>query len=192
MKCFIDMDGIVADLHGPLLRRLGRVWPSDAYGEDAWDLTRVLRLSPAEVWGPLDYHFWRHLPRTAEADEIVSVAAKAFGADNLCFLSSPLHDGGCSEAKIDWAHEHYPGIPVLLSCRSHTGVIPKHFVAHGDAVLIDDHTPNVDAFMEHGGEGFVFPRPWNKWHRHERHGVHQLGAWAELVQLGRMEVRGML
>lgn len=190
MRCFLDLDGVLVDMINPLLRRLGKAWP-EVWGEDAWDISLTLGMNPRDVWGSLDYGFWRSLPKTPEADGIIRICGDAFGRDSLCFLSSPIPTGRCAEAKIDWVQEHYPDIPLLLSCRSGTGTMPKHFVSHEDAVLIDDHTPNVMEFLRHGGDGFVFPRRWNLYHKFEREGVMQLEAWARLVQAGhRFEFSG--
>ena len=42
--------------------------------------------------------------------------------------------------------------------------IRKHFCARPDALLIDDSDHNVEAFLAHGGQAILVPRPWNPLH----------------------------
>jgi hypothetical protein len=171
-KIFLDLDGVIADfttgycgVHGiPNPFTLDPTFR----GDEAWDVIAQTGMSPADFWRPMGRDFWGSLQKTEEADEIVQIIDGTVGMDNTCFLTTPCLTEGCVEGKRDWVNEHYPGIPILFSSAgkgSHVG--PKEFCASAGAILIDDHTPNVRKWVDAGGTGFLFPRPWNDLHPYE-------------------------
>lgn len=178
MHVFIDLDGIVADFVRGLMARYKKPWPYDTVrGEKAWDISQLWGMTWEDLERGLDRSFWSNLPKTAEADDVMSLASNLCGRQNLCFLSSPVRTLGCADGKRLWVEEHYPGVPLLLSCAAQGAAVPKHFLAHERAILIDDHSPNVDAFDLHGGEAFLFPRPWNRRHPQEPVALQQLAGF---------------
>lgn len=165
-RVLLDMDGIVADFVSGAFNLWGErlninLW-AQAKGDDSWDMLKFFDGSVNEFWAPMNYSFWRNLPKHDDADEIVEIAERYVGRDKLCFLTSPCRTIGCMDGKVDWAAEHYPGIPVLLSRSVRGGDPPKKFVASPDSILIDDHSKNIDQWTEFGGAGFLYPRAWNR------------------------------
>lgn len=171
-KIFLDLDGVIADfttgycgLHGlpnPFLTN------PTFRGDKAWDVIAQTGLSVEEFWSPMGRDFWGSLPKTEEADDIIDAIDRTIGLDNTCFLTTPCLTEGCVEGKRDWVNENYPGMPILFSSTGKgTHVGPKEFCAAPNAILIDDHTPNIRNWVNAGGIGFLYPRPWNDLHPYE-------------------------
>ncbi len=153
MKAFLDIDGVLADFVAGALRAHGR--PPDTV-VDCWDFDKKLGIEPGAFWGAFGEEFWAGLDKTAEADEIASLACRVFGDRNVCLLSSPCRTPGCLEGKRRWVDRHFPAFSrrlLLGAC--------KEFCAGPGRVLIDDSDANVRAFRDAGGEVLLVPRPWN-------------------------------
>jgi len=154
-KCFIDLDGVLADLHRATCERFD-ITLVGVPRPVSWNwIYERTGLAEAELWDSLDTEFWANLPLTPEAGEILELAEARFS--QVCLLSNPMNKPQAIVGKIRWIERHFPHLPHLLgSC--------KHFCASDGAVLIDDHDDNVEAFCEAGGMGILLPRPWNKLH----------------------------
>lgn len=165
-KCFLDLDGVLADFTGGAAKHFGVPDPYNqsgtVRGPEAWDTPGLMGIEPDGFWSSLDYDFWRHLDKHAEADGILAELRRQFRRDEICFLSAAgTRHPGCLEAKRDWCDEHFPGIPLLLAVAVPGGEPPKNFCASRDALLIDDSDANVNAFRDAGGKAWLVPRPWN-------------------------------
>lgn len=170
-KAFVDLDGVIADFVGGALKLHGAEnpyrKPGSPKGNATWDLVTKIGMSPAEFWAPMGYDFWRNLPKTAEADDIMGFLLTRFDRNGICFLTSPCNTNGCMDAKRDWVFEHYPGVPILFSQSSRGGYPPKWFLAGLDSILIDDHGDNIKLWTQSSGHGLLVPRPWNDRHAEE-------------------------
>lgn len=172
IKVFLDLDGIIADFTAGYceLHKVENPFAADRTfrGDEAWDVIKQTGLTPEEFWAPMGRDFWAGLPKTEEADEIIEELDVRVGLENVCFLSTPCMTEGCEAGKRDWIRQHYPGIPALFSVTAKGAPVgPKEFCAAPNAILIDDHTPNIQKWTEAGGIGFLFPRPWNQLHAWE-------------------------
>lgn len=158
MKCFLDMDGVIADFVGAAckLHNLANPYPQH---NGIWDFVEAMNLHPKTFWGPMGREFWANIEPTVEKDMIISMLEHKFGAQNICLLTSPCATDGCIDGKMDWIRKHMPDYKrrVLFGAA-------KEFVAHHNAVLVDDAEHNVGPFNELGGKGILLARPWNKRH----------------------------
>lgn len=181
-QALVDLDGVVADFVSGALELHGDRFRRSTYeslrGEEAWNIQGHFDGPPEEFWGAMGYGFWRNLPKCDDADDIVQTVIDYLGVENVCFLTSPIRTPGCYEGKRDWAHEHYPDIPLLFSTSAKNNVEgqlpPKQFVADCHKILIDDHTDNVRRWTERDGIGFLIPRRWNAKHDDIRPGLERL------------------
>lgn len=149
----LDLDGVLADCVGAM----AVVHDKDPSLVTKWGIEECWNISSEELWSPLDYNFWSNLPLTREAHQVVGYCSRAVGAENICILTSPSRNDGCMDGKRDWVKNNFPYFSKRLligSC--------KYFCASPQSLLIDDSEKNVDLFIEHGGQAFLFPRPWNK------------------------------
>lgn len=161
MKCFIDMDGVLADFVGAACRAHNRPWPyDDPKNLGTFEIEPAWGITPREFWKPIDalgMGFWEGLEKTEESDRIVKLAIALYGITNVCVLTSPSEDPGCVPGKRAWLKKHYPelGKNVLFGSA-------KHFVSGKDRLLIDDRDKNIEDFEAYGGTGILVPRPWNR------------------------------
>ncbi len=154
---FIDMDGVLADcqaglstLHGfddPYLRE-------ESLGE--WELSRLLDMTPAEIWEPCGREFWASLPTIDGYLELLHACELMVGQESVCLLTSPTLSPECSAGKVEWIYRHLPNY------RRQFLIGPqKHHCAKFGSLLIDDADHNVDKFRDHGGDAILVPQPWN-------------------------------
>jgi len=166
MKILLDLDGVMADLTGGLMRVHNKPWPfgPENRGPDAWYLTNTWEMSADEMWEPCGFDFWAGLQKTLEADQLYQTLCRHFGQENICFLTSPVSTAGCVEGKREWCARHYPATPILFSASStarFTPGGPKEFLAGPERYLIDDNQDNCKRFEGAGGRAFLWPAWWN-------------------------------
>jgi 5'(3')-deoxyribonucleotidase len=164
-KCFLDMDGVIADFMGSLCRAHGRLNPyADAKALGCWDTEKLWGITEFEFWRPIVDHsleFWETIEKTPEADELVKLACLEFGTENVAILTAPSKDHGSVPGKRNWIERHYPCFSKRMIF---TTAKAKCFVAGPGKFLLDDKDSNVDEFDDHGGVGILVPRPWNAEH----------------------------
>ena len=162
MKCFIDLDGVLANFSLAASLAHGRPFPYDKkenLGE--YRIEKIWNKSTEEFWEPLNgADFWASIPIMTDAREIVTICEERFREINCCILTSPSLDPESPTGKLRWINEHFPEYNrrVLIGAC-------KEFCAHRGAILIDDSLVNVAKFCASGGRGGVtLPRPWNEYH----------------------------
>lgn len=169
-KCFLDMDGVIADFVGAACRAHNRPNPyrpclPKAQGE--FDMAAVWGITHRDFWKPVvakSLQFWTDLEKTPEADAIVEFVCEWFGAENVAILTAPSSDSGSIPGKRAWIARHYPQFSrrVIFSAAE-----TKSFLSAPGKVLIDDRNENVGMFHNGGGAGVLVPRPWNTRHWQE-------------------------
>lgn len=163
-KCFLDMDGVLADLHLGIITHL-RI-PETVIAELAkplaWDWVEAIAGGAhAGVWKELPESFWASLPWTPEGRRILELAEARFG-ERVYILTNPSESAAAVAGKYRWIREH---VPHLLP-RTYFGA-DKGGLAGDGKLLVDDGEHNIRDFEEHGGHGILVPRMWNRLHRHE-------------------------
>ena len=159
-KVFVDMDGVIADFVGGVIAAHKRSVYDDPAHYGKFDIEKIWGIKVEEFWEPLDsYEFWRGLAKTPEADRIVYIVTKKFGAENVAILTAPSESRFCVPGKRDWIAEHYPVFKNRMIFGS-----AKEFLAGPDRVLIDDRDKNAEVFEAAGGVSVLVPRLWNKRH----------------------------
>ena len=160
MKCLLDLDGVLVDLHrgiyelhnipNPYLRpeNLG-----------VYSLEKTTSIPASKLFGPMGEDFWANLRPTDECVNILRMLEDKFGGQNIYLLTAPIDTHGCLEGKRRWIERNLP----YYKRRFLIGP-PKEACAGPDSVLIDDSDNNVKAFHKKGGKTILLPRPWNAWH----------------------------
>lgn len=162
-QCLLDMDGVIADFMGQLCKYHNRPSPYlDAANYGVWDTETLWGITVKEFWAPIkedSEHFWKTIPKTPEADEIVRLATQYFGEENIAILTAPSDDEGAVPGKRKWMKKHFPQFEKRMIFGS-----AKEFLAAPYRTLIDDRDKNVEAFRKAGGKAILLPRLWNSEH----------------------------
>lgn len=144
---FIDMDGVVADF------LIGASTYLNSPAEDTDQADRDGQW-PESSWGCLRDapNFFRHLPKMAKADAMMSLAAR-FRDElgwNLRMLTAIPHKNDMPDVfqdKFDWMHEYYPGVRVNFGPYS----ADKWQQCHPADILVDDRMENCEQWRSAGG-----------------------------------------
>lgn len=176
--CFLDVDGVVADLCGALAVRFKRpvsTWPRGDY-----DLSRILGFeSHGALWNDLGHEFWAMLPLTPWARDLVSLVDAEFGCHRVVFVTvSELLDPGCASGKAVWLREHFPGRAWFIGPN-------KAVLARPGALLIDDADVNVAAWQDRDGPAILLPARWNARHKGEGDPLASVDADMRLWRMAR-------
>jgi len=152
MTIYVDMDGVLVDLVGKLVKEFKQVihWEPGKYS-----LTDVFAITVSQ-WENLSIDWWASLDKTIEADQIVNIV-QSYGKLRIATApSSQL----CIKGKFDWLRKHYP----FIKEENIFFVDSKWQLADPNTILIDDHTETVERFEKAGGKAFLYPRHWNASH----------------------------
>lgn len=148
-QIFLDMDGVIVDLHHAVAERLGLA-----------DMTAFnrgeLAMSDHEIWSGTDAEWWASLPWMNDGQAILKVCENAVGAENVIVCSKPANWPGSAEGKLQW-------IASLMPTYARRFVLTpnKAWCANGRTLLIDDNADNILGFAQAGGAALLCPRPWN-------------------------------
>lgn len=157
----LDMDGVLCDFMGRLLRLFGRdveqtlaQWPLNEYSPEV-----VLGITRAAMWDRLDEigeAFWANLDPYPWFEELVRWA---FAQAEVTVCTCPSNRPPVAFGKILWLQRHLGSDFDLYQIGTH-----KHVMARRGTVLIDDSDENCRQFFAAGGHAIVFPRRWNSQH----------------------------
>lgn len=157
MKCFIDVDGVLANFTEGVCKLFGKeesFWPTGQ-----WDFP-VEFGGEDRVYELIDHcspQFWAELNLMPHAKAIVNLLEGKYGQENCCFLTSPPKSNpSAATGKQEWINNHFTRYrrQVLIGAA-------KEFCAHENAILIDDYLPNCQKFQRHGGKAILVPSRFN-------------------------------
>ena len=182
MICFLDMDGVIVEYARSACAAHGIPYAYDApINLGNYWMDEITSISFDDWQKPLDYDFWRNLPKTPEADDIVKAVTEGF--NEYYILTAPSADPDCWKAKKEWIDEHYPMFSRNIIMTKH-----KHLLAGPTRVLIDDYDGNIQSFHDCGGKTITVPRPWNRRHTVSARFIHdEIRDFAERQKLSFIE-----
>lgn len=155
---YLDMDGVVASFDVAWCRWFGYEFqPSNN-----WTFYERYGLTAKKFYSDLDKlpkQFWSSLPLEQDADLLFNWALRQNA--EVKFLTHAVTDGSC-EGKKEWVARHYPETPVI--CVSEA--MQKIELANERTLLIDDKVETVEAFIEAGGNGRVWEKPYNRFRKY--------------------------
>ncbi len=148
-QIFLDMDGVIVDLHQPVAQKLGLT-----------DMTVFNRgelpLPDSDIWAGTDAEWWANLPWMHDGKKIVEVCEDFVGASNVIICSKPAKWRGSAEGKLVWLEKFLPDY-----ARRFILTPNKSWCASPRSLLIDDSESMIDEFRESAGAALLCPRPWN-------------------------------
>lgn len=176
----IDLDGVLVDLHTPLIELFGD--DPATYTEAQLAEVGEWGIGIPEVEGKFEKgHFWdkvraegaswwAHLPKTAWCDELWNAALET-GA-NVVVLSTPAYYPECAAGKWEWCIRNLAakggiaaiGDGALDESVKLPGILigsPKYACAKAGSWLIDDRASYSKRWEREGGTIVSLRRPWN-------------------------------
>lgn len=157
MGILLDMDGVVADYVSAIHDHHGKInIYNDPINLGVYSHLLPFNMTWEEYNKGLDYDFWFSLDKTPEADQIVELA-RSYDQE-IMFITHPIGEFGCYEGKLDWAHKHFPGIPVYFAPDGRSSLAKSNYI------LIDDSDKNVFEYSNNRGRAVLVPRKWNSDH----------------------------
>lgn len=157
------MDGVIADFVTGVCLAHNRPSPYlDIKSRGIFDMEKLWGISIEEFWKPTRFEgFWKNLPKTEDADEIVEMVLNKFGK-NVSILTAPSEDPNCLSEKKIWMQKHFPDLASkMIFCSANR----KQLLAGPKRFLVDDRDKNIEEFEKAGGTGLTVPRLWNHLHR---------------------------
>ena len=156
---YLDMDGVCCDFYGAALQAIGH--PGEATGK--WNFYKGFGLTTDQFWAIIHSKgeaFWADMPEYPWFGDLYDSLCRQ---GDVLFLTSPSQDPACASGKMKWLQSRFSREfdNFIFARRPH-----KHLLATPSAWLIDDHTATVKRFVEAGGNGILFPRPWNEANPH--------------------------
>ena len=161
-QLFLDMDGVIVDLHGGLCK-----WYCipDPYTNSANMGKKygpiILGLPNKQTWDELPEKFWTHLRWTSDGGEIIRQCEETFGKENITICTRPTN-GRCADGKMNWLEHH---LPYYFANEQFIITGRKYHMARPGTYLLDDMEKYADAFTMAGGMGWLVARPWNAFHQ---------------------------
>jgi 5'(3')-deoxyribonucleotidase len=148
------MDGVIADFNTAYLELINSKLKHDDI--KGWDINEYTNQTEKEFWNTLDLageDFWVNIPIYPEA---VGLIQKLRLVNDVTILTSvspiaPMAAVG----KIKWLQKYIT--PMIAICID----TDKWKYANSKTILIDDKPDNIIKFINNGGRGLLYPRPWN-------------------------------
>jgi hypothetical protein len=166
---YVDLDGVLIDCAGPAMAVNGvpdfyeQQYPEEC-GFNIVEACNILRfaldkepLSADEFWRRTSETFWASLPFTPLGEEFIDELQAVVGRENICVASATIsskYTAAAIAGRQRWLDKNLPGVPYFLGP-------DKRFLAHRDAILIDDANHNCSKFSKAGGTAILVRRPWN-------------------------------
>jgi len=156
------MDGVLADFNAGAHAAHSRpnVYTTDPAALGVFNIETCWGITAEEFWRPIKVPgFWSSLQPMPEAQQLVDLATKTVGLENIAVLTSPNLDPNCVPEKMVWMYKYFPE---LAGHMMFARAFAKRLVAAPNHVLIDDYDRNIDQWQAAGGPGILVPRLWNR------------------------------
>jgi len=149
-QILLDLDGVLADFALGVCRLCGRDGPN------ADDLGRAVHevagITQGDMWRRIDQagaKFWRELPATPWADELVKLC-RAHG--DVVIATAPSQDPAAAAGKLAWIQRRFG-----RRCRDYAITPRKDLLAAPGRLLVDDAARHVEDFTAAGGQAVLVP-----------------------------------
>ncbi len=144
-RLYLDCDGVLADFEGRFAEIMAADYATLPAGASSWDWIKLPGRNYDQFWHALENakpSFYRHLKPMPDAHELVNAVRHL----------RPVILTGCPRGtwahaqKIEWAHEHFPGLPIHV-CKSEE----KYLYCEPGDVLVDDWLKYRELWEKAGG-----------------------------------------
>lgn len=155
MRCFLDVDGVLANFNKRAFEALGLPYSYDHPALREWHWYEYFDLNFDELDSVCTADFWAGIQWMPDGRDILALVESKF--DDIYLLTSPMPNPGSGTGKILWIERHLPKYKKRLIITQ----VDKSIFAGPDTILIDDRDRNIEKFILAGGNGILVPRTWN-------------------------------
>jgi 5'(3')-deoxyribonucleotidase len=151
-QILLDMDGVIADFFKQACLYHDRHYEPKSITQ--YNISELWGLSNNQFWKPINtLDFWEGIEPYHYLNDLFS-GLTSLAPVTICTAPSFSHE--CIQGKVSWLKKHLGlGITdVVFANRKYLLASPRNW-------LIDDSQDKVDKFIAHGGNGIIFPQPWN-------------------------------
>lgn len=144
---YLDLDGVLFDLHAALEEHTGLPFPME-------DRNKLFK---SYLPNFVDNDGFAHIPPLKNAYELVNgiLAMDCHVAILTSGGSFYPNRGVVAEQKKRCLDHYFPMLEQVPFCVTSSGA-SKSQLANKKSFLIDDHTPNINKFVEAGGYGVIY------------------------------------
>lgn len=156
---YIDMDGVLADLHSSSLEVFGQTYVAEKWPPGEYSIAAALGITPEDMWPQIDAHpnFWASLKPYPWAWALLA-AVRSWGYRPV-ICTQPHGVPTRAFQKLQWMQTHlHPNWRDYHICER------KEELAKPGRILIDDSDDNCQKFAAAGGTSILFPQRWNSMH----------------------------
>ncbi len=157
---FLDMDGVLTDFIGSVLRLQQQAHLLSNWPKGHRDVHSLMGISKSAFWRIVDSQgsdFWATLPEFEWSKQLVAMVRQYAP---MTILTSPSMSPSCLEGKVRWLYNYFTVDQGKLFTDFMIGH-NKELLAAPGRVLIDDTERKVTSFQDAGGMAILFPQPWN-------------------------------
>lgn len=177
LRCFLDIDGVLADFVGGVNKVFGfpaEFPPPKQDGTPWWNWFESYGFTSEQINDICTINFWANLEWMHDGRQILDVVENHFYPtftnhpdpaslkptyfeNQIYLLTTPMPHPGSWTGKMLWVEKHLPQYAKHFIVTQ----AAKSLLAGPDCLLIDDKDENIDEFVAAGGMGILVPRPWN-------------------------------
>jgi len=150
----LDMDGPLVNFTDAYLELVNSKLKFDDITEwDIWKLTGQTEEQFHIILSNAGENYWSNMKPDKDGIELY----KALKAKDDITILTAVFNSDAAIGKIKWIDKWLPREPITPICFD----TEKWKYVSPDSILIDDKADNVRSFIKAGGQGFLYPRPWN-------------------------------
>jgi 5'(3')-deoxyribonucleotidase len=153
MKIYLDMDGVVADLHSHYELLFGKSWLENEKTLGVEHASKLVH--------DMGEDFWTSIPVTEDAFNLWDY----FKYYDVTFLSAPCNFKEAPRGKRKWLDRYFGNVPAIFENKKWIYSDPK-------SLLIDDTEININNFIMYGGMGILHVSAKNTISKFEENNVY--------------------
>ena len=159
---YLDMDGVVCDF---VKRAVEEFIPHQAdrfdfmlrWPKGDYDICKLLGVKPKKFWKVVEGYGWQWWAALALYEDAQGLYEWLSNFGRVVYASTPTLSPDCVKGKLDWIQQQHG-----VHFRDYVFTPDKTLLAGHNTFLVDDCDANIEKFIDAGGNGIVWARPWNR------------------------------
>ena len=178
-RIFLDLDGVIRAWDSAVIELYDlNISQKDVstWGALEERASNLHGISKKDFWEGQNQYFWEGLEFTDEAEGVLALLDKT-KLDVVLLTSPTMNNAGWSQS---WIRKH---LPTYFYSQKYLIGPCKYVCANLESLLIDDAEKNIFPWVQNGGVGFLFPRPWNQMRSRAAMPVKDLEDYLRMLRL---------